>query len=90
MFVVGARLGMPVVAVVLRKAYGMGTMAMAASGLHAPLATAAWPSGEFEALGLEGGSSSAIARNRRARRPVTSATSCANVWSPNRMRRARH
>ena len=54
MFVVGARLGMPVVAVVLRKAYGMGTMAMAASGLHAPLATAAWPSGEFEALGARG------------------------------------
>jgi acetyl-CoA carboxylase carboxyltransferase component len=29
-------------------------MAMAAGGLHAPLATAAWPSGEFGAMGLEG------------------------------------
>jgi acetyl-CoA carboxylase carboxyltransferase component len=54
MFVVGAQLGVPVVAVVLRKAYGLGAMAMAAGGLHAPLATAAWPSGEFGAMGLEG------------------------------------
>jgi acetyl-CoA carboxylase carboxyltransferase component len=44
----------PVVAVVLRKAYGLGAMAMAAGGLHAPVATAAWPSGEFGAMGLEG------------------------------------
>jgi acetyl-CoA carboxylase carboxyltransferase component len=29
-------------------------MAMAAGGLHAPLATASWPSGEFGAMGLEG------------------------------------
>ena len=45
---------MPVVAVVLRKAYGLGAMAMAAGGMHAPLATASWPSGEFGAMGLEG------------------------------------
>ncbi len=45
---------MPVVAVVLRKAYGLGAMAMAAGGLQAPLAAAAWPSGEFGAMGLEG------------------------------------
>jgi acetyl-CoA carboxylase carboxyltransferase component len=54
MFVVGARLRVPVVALVLRKAYGLGAMAMAAGGLHAPVATAAWPSGEFGAMGLEG------------------------------------
>ena len=54
MFVVGARLQVPVLAVVLRKAYGLGAMAMASGGLHAPLATAAWPSGEFGAMGLEG------------------------------------
>ena len=41
-------------ALVLRKAYGLGAMAMAAGGLHAPVATAAWPSGEFGAMGLEG------------------------------------
>src|SRR5215203_6077232 len=54
MFVVGAQLRVPVAAVVLRKAYGLGAMAMAAGGMHAPLATAAWPSGEFGAMGLEG------------------------------------
>jgi acetyl-CoA carboxylase carboxyltransferase component len=54
MFVVAAQLQVPVIAVVLRKAYGLGAMAMAAGGLHAPLATAAWPSGEFGAMGLEG------------------------------------
>jgi acetyl-CoA carboxylase carboxyltransferase component len=29
-------------------------MAMAAGGFHAPVLTAAWPSGEFGAMGLEG------------------------------------
>ena len=29
-------------------------MAMAGGGLHAPVATVAWPSGEFGAMGLEG------------------------------------
>ena len=54
MFVVAAQLQVPVVAVVLRKAYGLGAMAMAAGGMQAPLATASWPSGEFGAMGLEG------------------------------------
>src|SRR4029453_11348284 len=54
MFVVGAQLRVPVVAIVLRKAYGLGAMAMAAGGMHAPVATAAWPGGEFGAMGLEG------------------------------------
>ena len=54
MFVVGAQLRVPVVAIVLRKAYGLGAMAMAAGGMHAPMATVAWPSGEFGAMGLEG------------------------------------
>jgi acetyl-CoA carboxylase carboxyltransferase component len=54
MFVVAAQLHVPVVAVVLRKAYGLGAMAMAAGSMQAPLATASWPSGEFGAMGLEG------------------------------------
>ena len=54
MFVVGAQLRVPVMAIVLRKAYGLGAMAMAAGGMHAPMATVAWPSGEFGAMGLEG------------------------------------
>ena len=54
MFVAAAQLRVPFLAVVIRKAYGLGAMAMAAGGFHAPLATAAWPSGEFGAMGLEG------------------------------------
>jgi len=54
MFVVGAQLRVPLLAVVLRKGYGLGAMAMAGGGFHAPVLTAAWPSGEFGAMGLEG------------------------------------
>jgi acetyl-CoA carboxylase carboxyltransferase component len=54
MFVAAAHLRVPFLALVLRKAYGLGAMAMTAGGFHAPLATAAWPSGEFGAMGLEG------------------------------------
>ncbi|MEO5696092.1 MAG: carboxyl transferase domain-containing protein, partial [Burkholderiaceae bacterium] len=54
MFVVGAHLRVPLFAVVLRKAYGLGAMAMTGGGFHASLFTVAWPSGEFGAMGLEG------------------------------------
>lgn len=54
MFVQAAHLRVPVFAVVLRKGYGLGAMAMAAGGFHAPVSTVAWPSGEFGAMGLEG------------------------------------
>ena len=54
MFVVGAALRVPFVAVVLRKGYGLGAMAMAAGGFHACDATLSWPTGEFGGMGLEG------------------------------------
>ncbi len=54
MFVAGARLTVPVCAVVLRKAYGLGAMAMTAGDLRAPAITVAWPTGEFGGMGLEG------------------------------------
>jgi acetyl/propionyl-CoA carboxylase alpha subunit/acetyl-CoA carboxylase carboxyltransferase component len=54
MFVAGARLTVPVCAVVLRKAYGLGAMAMAAGDLRRPAITVAWPTGEFGGMGLEG------------------------------------
>ncbi|MFY9932467.1 MAG: carboxyl transferase domain-containing protein, partial [Streptosporangiaceae bacterium] len=54
MFVAGARLTVPVCAVVLRKAYGLGAMAMTAGDLHRPALTVAWPTGEFGGMGLEG------------------------------------
>ncbi|MDB5859618.1 MAG: biotin carboxylase [Ramlibacter sp.] len=54
MFVAAAHLRVPFFSVVLRKGYGLGAMAMAAGGFHAPDATVAWPSGEFGGMGLEG------------------------------------
>lgn len=54
MFVAAAHLRVPLVAVVLRKGYGLGAMAMTAGGFHAAEATVSWPSGEFGGMGLEG------------------------------------
>jgi acetyl-CoA carboxylase carboxyltransferase component len=54
LFVAAAHLRVPFFAVVLRKGYGLGAMAMTGGGFHAPVFTAAWPSGEFGAMGLEG------------------------------------
>ncbi|MCM5571627.1 carbamoyl-phosphate synthase large subunit [Burkholderiaceae bacterium FT117] len=54
MFVAAAKLRVPFFAVVLRKGYGLGAMAMAAGGFHAPAFTVSWPTGEFGGMGLEG------------------------------------
>jgi acetyl/propionyl-CoA carboxylase alpha subunit/acetyl-CoA carboxylase carboxyltransferase component len=54
MFINGARLGTPMFAVVLRKAYGLGGQAMAGGSTQAPVFCAAWPTGEFGGMGLEG------------------------------------
>jgi acetyl-CoA carboxylase carboxyltransferase component len=54
LFVTGANLTVPVVTVVLRKAYGLGAQAMASGSFTAPAATVAWPTGEIGAMGLEG------------------------------------
>ena len=54
LFVNGARLGTPMFAVVLRKAYGLGAQAMAGGSTQAPVFCAAWPTGEFGGMGLEG------------------------------------
>ena len=54
MFVAAAHLRVPFFGVVLRKGYGLGAMAMAAGGFHAPDSMVSWPTGEFGAMGLEG------------------------------------
>ena len=54
MFAAAAKLTVPQVTVVLRKAYGLGAMAMAGGYLRASLLTVAWPTGEFGGMGLEG------------------------------------
>jgi acetyl/propionyl-CoA carboxylase alpha subunit/acetyl-CoA carboxylase carboxyltransferase component len=54
MFVVGASMTVPMFTLVLRKGYGLGSQGMAAGGFHEPVFTAAWPTGEFGGMGLEG------------------------------------
>ena len=54
LFINAARLGTPMFAVVLRKAYGLGAQAMAGGSTLAPVFCAAWPTGEFGGMGLEG------------------------------------
>ena len=54
LFVTGAALRVPLVAVILRKAYGLGAQAMAAGSLHEPLLTVGWPTAELGPMGLEG------------------------------------
>jgi acetyl-CoA carboxylase carboxyltransferase component len=54
MFVVGANVEVPVVAVVTRRAYGLGAQAMMGGHLKAPLLTLGWPTSELGPMGLEG------------------------------------
>jgi acetyl-CoA carboxylase carboxyltransferase component len=54
MFLIGANLSTPFFTVVLRKAYGLGAIAMAGGSYKMPLFTVAWPTGEFGGMGLEG------------------------------------
>ena len=54
LFVIGGHLSVPLVTVVLRKAYGLGAQAMAGGSFGEPYATLAWPTGEVGGMGLEG------------------------------------
>jgi len=54
MFVIGSHLTVPYFTVVLRRGYGLGAMAMVKGGFHESFFTAAWPTGEFGAMGIEG------------------------------------
>jgi len=54
LFIVGARLTVPLGMIILRKGYGLGAMGMAGGSFHAPEFTVAWPTGEIGGMGLEG------------------------------------
>jgi len=54
LFVSYASVTVPVVAIILRKGYGLGAMAMAGGSFLTPVYIAAWPTGEFGGMGLEG------------------------------------
>jgi acetyl-CoA carboxylase carboxyltransferase component len=50
----GAGLRAPLVAVILRRGYGLGAQAMTGGSLHEPLLTVAWPGAHLGPMGLEG------------------------------------
>ncbi len=54
LLIAGAALRVPLVAVVLRRGYGLGAQAMVGGSLHEPLLTLAWPSAHLGPMGLEG------------------------------------
>jgi acetyl-CoA carboxylase carboxyltransferase component len=54
MFIVGANLSVPFFTIILRKAYGLGAIAMAGGSYKTPYFTVSWPTGEFGGMGLEG------------------------------------
>jgi acetyl-CoA carboxylase carboxyltransferase component len=54
LFLAGAQLTVPVVAIFLRKGYGLGAMAMVGGSFVSPVYAASWPTGEFGGMGLEG------------------------------------
>src|SRR5690606_15182020 len=54
LYVIGANLSVPMFSVVLRKAYGLGALAMSGGSFDNPLFTVSWPTGEFAGMGIEG------------------------------------
>ena len=54
MYVAGANLTVPYFVVVLRKAYGLGALAMATGSFDETFFAVSWPTGEFAGMGLEG------------------------------------
>jgi methylmalonyl-CoA carboxyltransferase 12S subunit len=54
LMIAGASLRVPLIAVILRRAYGLGAQAMAGGSMHEPLLTLAWPGAHLGPMGLEG------------------------------------
>ncbi|MHB1810566.1 MAG: acyl-CoA carboxylase subunit beta [Solirubrobacteraceae bacterium] len=66
LLVAGTALSVPLIAVVLRRGYGLGAQAMAGGSLHEPLLTLAWPSAHVGPMGLEGAVRLALRRELEA------------------------
>src|SRR5262249_21252516 len=62
----GAALSVPTIAILLRRAYGLGAQAMAFGSLHEPLLTAAWPDATLGPMGLEGAGRLAMRKDLEA------------------------
>ena len=80
LLVAGGALRVPLIAVILRRAYGLGAQAMMGGSPARPLLTLAWPSAHLGPMGLEGAVRLAHAQGARgARRRARSASSrCAS------------
>jgi acetyl-CoA carboxylase carboxyltransferase component len=66
MLIAGGALTVPLVAVVLRRGYGLGAQAMVGGSLHEPLLTVAWPGAHLGPMGLEGAVRLALRRELEA------------------------
>lgn len=66
LFTAGAALRVPLSAVILRKGYGLGAMAMTGGSFHTSTSTVAWPTGEVGGMGLEGAVRLALRRELEA------------------------
>lgn len=54
LLIAGGALSVPLIAVVLRRGYGLGAQAMAGGSLHEPVLTVAWAGAHLGPMGLEG------------------------------------
>lgn len=54
LFLTAANVTVPTFTIVIRKAYGLGAIAMAGGSFKNPLFTISWPTGEYGGMGLEG------------------------------------
>ena len=54
LFLTATNLSVPTFTIVIRKAYGLGAIAMAGGSFKNPLFTVSWPTGEYGGMGLEG------------------------------------
>jgi len=54
LYVIGANITVPILSVILRKAYGLGSQGMVGGSFHLPMFSVAWPTGELGPMNLEG------------------------------------
>jgi acetyl-CoA carboxylase carboxyltransferase component len=66
LLIAGAALSVPLIAVVLRRGYGLGAQAMVGGSLHEPILTLAWPTAHLGPMGLEGAVRLALRRDLEA------------------------
>ncbi len=53
-YLIGANITVPLFFVIIRKAIGLGKLAMTGGGMHKGVFAISWPTGEFAGMGIEG------------------------------------